>query len=70
MTTAFEIACPDDKARHLPYNNLDDAMFDARLCDEECKIYGEGSFDGHGHGPCPGGLHIVRPVALLTGGVA
>jgi len=68
MTTVFEIACPDDKARQLPYTNLDDAMFDAKLCDTECKF--PGGFQDHDHGPCPGGLHIVRPVALLLRGVA
>jgi hypothetical protein len=43
-------------------------MFDARMCDTECIF--PGAFDGHGHGACPGGLHNVSPVALLTGGEA
>jgi hypothetical protein len=66
--THFEIVCPDGKTRHLPYANLDDAMFDARLCDTECAF--PGAFDGHGNGECPGGLHVVRPVAVTVGGKA
>jgi len=73
QVTHFEIVCPDGKTRHLPYANLDDAMFDARLCDTECKF--PGAFDGHGKrrhgfGACPGGLHVVGPVTLTVGGKA
>jgi hypothetical protein len=33
----YEIVCPDGHVRHYPYHNEDDALFDAKLCDETCK---------------------------------
>lgn len=69
-TGYWEIVCPDGRLRHYPYHNRGDAEADARALSDPKRFAARGCRLGPGSSarersqpPCPGGLHVVRPVA-------
>lgn len=66
LTNGWEIVCPDDRVRHYPYHNYDDAKCDAKIYSErQCADYFEEPSPLELAQPkCPEGIHTVRPIAF------
>lgn len=63
MSQMWEIVCSDGRVRHPPYNNPEDAAFDADLCDERaCRLYPTPGPLEQAAPPCPGAPHRIRQV--------
>lgn len=57
----WEVVCPDERVRHLPYHNRGDAKCDADVYSEACPRHSTG-YDPLEPvlPPCPQGVHRVR----------
>jgi len=65
----YEIACPDGHVRRYPYHNKGDADSDARRVNAKGCLRLGGAFKKSSPleealPPCPGGEHVVRPIAF------
>lgn len=62
----YEIVCSDGHARHYPYFNKGDAVCDAEVFDEgdRCRFDVDTPPEVRAHGPCPGGVHVVREIVF------
>ncbi len=57
----WEIVCPDDRVRHYPYRDIEDAQEDAISAAKDCRLgYEEPSALELSMPACPGGVHMVR----------
>lgn len=70
MCAGWEVVCPDGKVRHFPYHNYGDATCDA-------EVYSSKGCRGNSlrpsvlqrrEGPCPEGIHTVRPNSFVHKG--
>ena len=68
----WEVVCPDGRIRAMPYHNYGDAESHARLGSDparfarrgNCRLAPNPSQLDQGQPPCPGGVHVVRPIAF------
>lgn len=67
MTRFYEVVCPDNLVRHLPYANKGDAEAHAKLASDpswfkkrSCRLAPKPSVFQTSMPPCGGGEHFVR----------
>lgn len=61
----WQVVCPDGFVRHYPYNNYDDATFDAAVYDRlGCRLYDTPNDLERSHPRCVGTPHRVESIGF------